>query len=39
VDIRDIYTKVAADLGMSVDRLKEQIINNYMMLFMKNHML
>ncbi len=39
VDIRDIYTKVAADLGMSVDRLKEQIMNNYMMLFMKNHML
>ena len=39
VDIRDIYTKVAADLGMSVDKLKEQIMNNYMMLFRKNNML
>jgi len=39
VDIRDIYTKVAADLGMSVDRLKEQMMNNYRTVFMKNHTL
>jgi len=39
VDIRDIYSKVAADLGMTVERLKEQILHNYNALFLKNHTL
>lgn len=34
VDIRDIYIKVAADLGLTLDRLKEQILHNYGDLFM-----
>ncbi len=38
-DIRDIYNKVSADLGLSVDKLKEQISANYRGLFMKKRML
>ena len=33
VDIRDIYKKVAADLDISVDELKEKIVANYKRLF------
>jgi TatD DNase family protein len=29
VDIRDIYNKVSADLGITVDKLKKQILNNF----------
>ncbi len=29
VDIKDIYNKVSADLGLSVEDLKEQILNNF----------
>jgi len=35
-DIKLIYSKVAADLGIPVDRLKEQILNNYRDLFIKS---
>lgn len=38
-DIREIYAKVSADLGLSVDQLKEQIISNYKRLFMEKHTL
>jgi TatD DNase family protein len=38
-DIRDIYSKVSADLGLGVDKLKEQISENYRELFMKKHAL
>ncbi|HKK41793.1 MAG TPA: TatD family hydrolase [Bacteroidales bacterium] len=33
VDIRDIYHKVSADLGMTVDRLKSVIMKNYKAFF------
>lgn len=33
VDIKDIYNKVAADLELSVDELKDQILNNFNDLF------
>ena len=35
-DIKLIYSKVAADLGIPVDRLKKQIFNNYRDLFIKS---
>ena len=38
-DIRDIYSKVSADLGLSVDKLKDQISSNYRGLFMKGQTL
>jgi TatD DNase family protein len=38
-DIRDIYSKVSADLGIGVDELKEQISANYRELFMKKRVL
>ncbi len=38
-DIRDIYSKVSADLGLGVDKLKEQLSDNYRELFMKKHAL
>ncbi len=38
-DIRDIYAKVSADLGLSVGMLKEQISANYRGLFMKKYTL
>ena len=38
-DIRDIYAKVSADIGFSVDKLKEHILANYHGLFMKKRML
>ncbi len=38
-DIRDIYAKVSADLGLSVDKLKEQISANYRGLFIKKRTL
>lgn len=38
-DIKDIYSKVSADLGLGVDKLKEQLSDNYRELFMKKHAL
>ena len=38
-DIRDIYAKVSADLGLGVDKLKKRISDNYRELFMKNRVL
>lgn len=38
-DIRNIYAKVSADLGLSVDKLKEQISANYHRLFMRKRTL
>ncbi|MBN2665608.1 MAG: TatD family hydrolase [Bacteroidales bacterium] len=38
-DIREIYAKVSADFGLSVDKLKEQISSNYRELFMKKRTL
>lgn len=33
VDIREIYRKVSEDLGISIDKLKEIILNNFNVLF------
>ncbi len=36
IDIRDIYNKVSEDLGISVEKLKSRILNNYKELFKIN---